>query len=130
SLVAAENVGHRSGLANRLVSAERDPRESKLSHGQSGLWFMQKLAPASAAYHLTGAVLICGQLDTAAFRATFDRLVDRHASLRATFYESAQGPVQLTHERMDGYFHETEASDWETDELNEQLAAEAARPYD
>lgn len=54
-----------------------------LSYGQRSLWFVHKLAPASAAYTVTYAGRISGALDVPALERAAQALVDRHPMLRA-----------------------------------------------
>ncbi|MBJ7312355.1 non-ribosomal peptide synthase/polyketide synthase [Rugamonas sp. CCM 8940] len=57
-----------------------------LSWAQQRLWFLDQLDPAAgAAYHIPAAFYLSGELDTVALKATLDRLVARHESLRTTF---------------------------------------------
>ncbi|WP_166677027.1 non-ribosomal peptide synthetase, partial [Paraburkholderia caballeronis] len=65
--------------------APRDDRGYPLSHAQERLWFLWKLAPQSAAYHMAGALRLTGPLDRAALKHALDTLVERHASLRTRF---------------------------------------------
>ncbi len=60
-----------------------DPRAStELSFGQRSLWFLQRLAPESRAYHLAVAARVLAPLDPAALERAFSALVERHAALR------------------------------------------------
>jgi len=66
-----------------------------LSWPQQRLWFLDRLDPvASTAYHLFSALRITGALDEAALRASLDRLLDRHESLRTTVGTVDGEPVQ------------------------------------
>ena len=56
-----------------------------LSHGQKALWFLHQSAKDSAAYNVAFAVRIRSALDVEALRRSFQKLVDRHAMLRARF---------------------------------------------
>src|SRR5215813_10269351 len=103
---------------------------SPLSHGQQALWFLYQLAPQSAAYNVSYAVRIVSDVDIPAFRRSFQALVDRHPSLRATYSMRDGKPVQQIHERMKVHFEETDASLWSEDELKDRLIEEAHRPFD
>ncbi len=74
--------------------------EQPLSSGQRAIWFLQRLAPASAAYHITVLVRIEGELDAAALRRCFAAIADRHPALRTTFFERDGMPVARVHERL------------------------------
>ncbi|SDI90976.1 Phosphopantetheine attachment site, partial [Paraburkholderia phenazinium] len=61
---------------------------------QQSLWFLWKLDPASAAYHVNGALRFDGRLDVDALRAAFGALGERHPALRMRFAEVAGVPCQ------------------------------------
>ena len=87
------------------------PLSHGLSHGQAALWFLSRMAPASAAYNLAAAarvVLPPGDvLDVEALRRTFRLLAERHPELRATFAATPAGtPVKTIHQRLDPEFLE------------------------
>jgi amino acid adenylation domain-containing protein len=63
-----------------------------LSAGQQRLWFLWKLDPHSAAYHVNGALDLEGTLDRAALEAALNALVARHAALRMRFGEAGGVP--------------------------------------
>ncbi|MGN9910218.1 non-ribosomal peptide synthetase [Phytohabitans sp. LJ34] len=52
---------------------------------QYGLWFLDRLTPASPAFHHTRAYRISGPLEVAALRAAWSALADRHEVLRTRF---------------------------------------------
>ncbi len=87
SLQALAETVHRAGMSTmaRIEIADRS-RLLPLSLAQQRLWFLDQLDPAaSAAYHLPAALRLFGKLDVPALRATLDRLVARHESLRTSF---------------------------------------------
>ncbi|HEY0601638.1 MAG TPA: condensation domain-containing protein, partial [Herpetosiphonaceae bacterium] len=65
-----------------------------LSFAQQRLWFIEQLEPGTASYHVPGAWEIQGPLDTAAFQASLDLVVARHAALRTTFAQFDGQPLQ------------------------------------
>ena len=103
--------------------------EHPLSHGQRGLWFLERLEPASAAYNLASAVRT-QELDCAALRRAVQAISDRHPALR-TFFEARDGePVARIREELAVDFATTEAAGWSAQRQQEYLAAEAFRPLD
>ncbi|MGE8146098.1 condensation domain-containing protein, partial [Pseudomonas frederiksbergensis] len=67
-----------------------------LSFSQQRLWFLDQLDPtASTAYHIPAALRLRGSLDLVALKASLDRLVARHESLRTTFERVGDEPVQV-----------------------------------
>src|SRR6185436_8616301 len=79
---------------------EGDP-ERPLSHGQRGIWFLQQLAPHSAAYHLSIAARLVGEIDTTGLAKALQLLVERHASLRTVFTAARGEPSQLVKEDLE-----------------------------
>ncbi|WP_445234378.1 amino acid adenylation domain-containing protein, partial [Duganella rhizosphaerae] len=81
--------------AHAPIPAARREQPLPLSLAQQRLWFLAQLDPASsAAYHLPAALRLSGALDLPALRATLDRLVARHESLRTSFVLHDGAPVQ------------------------------------
>ncbi|MFL9981612.1 condensation domain-containing protein, partial [Paraburkholderia graminis] len=65
-----------------------------LSPSQQSLWFLWKLDPQSAAYHVNGALRFDGRLYVDALRAAFRALTQRHPALRMRFAEVEGVPFQ------------------------------------
>jgi amino acid adenylation domain-containing protein len=103
-----------------------------LSAAQSRMWFLDRLHPGTAAYHLAGEVWLRGRLEPGALAAALEGVVRRHEALRTAFPERPEGPVQeiraaagvplpvidLSH-LLDG-----------AAEADRLVAAEARRPFD
>ncbi|MET0264062.1 MAG: condensation domain-containing protein, partial [Duganella sp.] len=115
----------------------RDSNEvTPASHAQQRLWFVDQLdRAASAAYHVPSALRLKGRLDSTALRATLDRIVARHESLRTTFASSGGHTVQVIGAADSGFAlverdlshlagHEREFA------LQGASAAEVAQPFD
>lgn len=68
-----------------------------LSFAQQRLWFFEQMEAGTATYNVALALRMSGVLDLAAFRRSFQAIVDRHESLR-THVEQVDGrPVQVPH---------------------------------
>ncbi len=80
-----------------MEEAEESAAVYPLSYGQRSMWFIHELAPASAAYTITYAGRISGELDVPALERAAQALVDRHPVLRTTYAERDGQPVQLVH---------------------------------
>ncbi|HEX6289052.1 MAG TPA: AMP-binding protein, partial [Herpetosiphonaceae bacterium] len=102
-----------------------------LSYGQRALWFLQQVAPQSAAYTIARAVRIgAATFDESALRAAFQMLVDRHPALRTTFQEHLGAPVQQVQPEMTVAFYAEDGAAWSHAELHTRLADAARRPFD
>ena len=110
--------------------AERSKSVFPLSYNQQGIWFLYQLAPESTIYNVTFSARICSDLDIAALRGAFQTLIDRHPSLRTTFFLAAGSPVQQVHQHREVHFAQTDAAAWSDDELKAALAEDAYRPFD
>ncbi|MDH6168360.1 amino acid adenylation domain-containing protein [Variovorax boronicumulans] len=74
-----------------VLPPERRLHALPLSHAQERQWFLWQLDPASAAYHMSGALRLTGALQADALRAALDDLVARHESLRTVFRAGSDG---------------------------------------
>jgi hypothetical protein len=99
-----------------------------LSAGQQALWFLYKLAPQSPAYNVMCAARIDADLDISRLRFAFEKLADRHPSLRST-YKALQGrPLQLVHQRLPIDLEVEDASTWSEGELSLRISERADAP--
>ncbi|RRV07250.1 amino acid adenylation domain-containing protein [Pseudomonas sp. v388] len=77
------------------------PRESQepsaLSFAQQRQWILWQLEPRSAAYNIPLALRLHGALNVEALRLSLDALIARHESLRTTFRQDGDQPVQVVH---------------------------------
>ncbi|WP_193075971.1 non-ribosomal peptide synthase/polyketide synthase [Pseudomonas sp. FME51] len=84
-----EAVERLLALGEVPVSAiPRMPRDRRLpqSAAQNRLWFLWQLEPHSVAYNIPGGLRLRGELDEQALQRSFATLVERHESLRTTFF--------------------------------------------
>ncbi|HEX3126991.1 MAG TPA: amino acid adenylation domain-containing protein [Thermoanaerobaculia bacterium] len=128
-----------AGLATRLsegdsaappiVPVSRD-RDLPLSFAQERLWFLDRLAPGLAAYHIPLAVALRGDLNPQALEAALAAVVVRHEALRTHFEERSQvvdPPAPWSLPRMDLSALPGEAR---MEEARRLAAEDAARPFD
>jgi hypothetical protein len=85
-----EKVSELQKIGRRLPCAELP-----LSFAQQRLWFLDQLAPGSAAYNLSGRLRLEGQLDAASLEASLNEIVRRHEALRTIFSTYDGEPVQI-----------------------------------
>jgi non-ribosomal peptide synthetase component F len=73
------------------VAVPRSPR-MPLSSLQQGLWTLERLGSAGAAFNMPIALRAGGAVDVEALRRTLSELVRRHESLRTRFASDGDGP--------------------------------------
>jgi amino acid adenylation domain-containing protein len=69
--------------------------ELPLSFAQQRLWFLNQLAENSAAYNMTRALHLVGNLDLVALEQSLTQIVRRHEILRTTLHSLNGSPVQV-----------------------------------
>jgi len=105
--------------------------EAPLSVGQEGLWFIQKSAPESSAYNVGAALRIQSRGDHApALRRALQKLVNRHALLRATYPAVEGSPRQIVRAYRAFDLPEVDAAGWSSEEIVSAASAEHQRPFD
>jgi amino acid adenylation domain-containing protein len=72
-----------------------DRNTTPLSFAQERLWFLDRLEPGSAVYHIPAAVRLEGPLDPSRLAAALGGVVARHEALRTRFAEVDGRPVQI-----------------------------------
>jgi amino acid adenylation domain-containing protein len=105
-----------------------------LSFAQQRLWFLEQLAPSSAAYHTPAAIRIEGKLDIEHFEAALNAVLTRQESLRTGFgmqdgeaFQFVAPKVSLALTRRDLSGLDPEAAKVEIARIT---AEEVARPFD
>jgi amino acid adenylation domain-containing protein len=101
-----------------------------LAPGQKALWFLLRMAPASAAYTIAGAGRVVGPVEPETLRAAFEAIVERHVALRTVFPLVEGSPVQRVEPVDPGFFEQVDASGWSAAEVPERIADLAFRPFD
>ncbi|MGE6386949.1 non-ribosomal peptide synthase/polyketide synthase [Pseudomonas sp. NPDC078416] len=107
------------------VAGERSPA----SFSQQRLWFLEQLEPDNSTYHLPGALRLKGELNVGAVGTAFERVAERHASLRTVFATAEDGtPEQVIQPGQPLPFERLHAAD----EADVQALADAfaRRPFD
>ena len=105
-----------------------------LSFEQQSLWFIDRLSPGLAAYHIPLAVRAIGSLNVSALRSALDALVIRHESLRTTFDLADGKPIQVVGKPRPVQFREVDLANCPEDERESELRLileeEVRRPFD
>ena len=125
-----------AGAAARDAAIARVPRGGPLptSFGQQRLWFITRMAPDAALYHLPLAFRVAGQIDTQALRRALAEIVSRHEVLRTTLTVAGGEPVQVVRPEFEPCaaveeIHGDTPEERET-ALQALLASEARHPFD
>ncbi|WP_435635617.1 amino acid adenylation domain-containing protein [Pseudomonas solani] len=103
-----------------------------LSYAQQRQWFLWKLDPHSAAYHIPVVLRLQGAVDTGALEQAFHGLIDRHESLRTRFVEEDGEVHQQIEEALDFTLDVTrlQAGAGQEHVLNDYLEARILEPFD
>ncbi|WP_147472453.1 AMP-binding protein, partial [Pseudomonas coronafaciens] len=96
----------------RLPGNEHLPQ----SMAQNRLWFLWQLDPHSSAYNIPGGLHLRGELDSTALRTSFQRLIERHESLRTRFYEQDGVALQRIDAPSEFHLETLDISDLPSDE--------------
>lgn len=111
-----------------LHPVQPDSDSIALSYGQQALWFVQQLAPSSAAYTLSYAARLQGALDVTALEKAWSRLVARHEVLHSRVVMVDGSPRQYFDATAAAGLKVEDASSWTEEKLIERLQAEAGHP--
>src|SRR5262245_14409233 len=92
----------RGGWDGRPTITRRDDEQRPpLSFAQERLWFMDQLAPGTAAYTVPIAVRLRGPLDVPLLRQALDAVAARHETLRTRFPTTVDGrPMAVVDESV------------------------------
>ena len=102
-----------AALAERIEAMRRQKRELEtppprraphgaalpLSFAQQRLWVLDRLERIGTPHNLPTALCLRGRLCWKSLCRALEELTYRHQSLRTTFAESADGPIQVIHQR-------------------------------
>ena len=130
-LSIAEIVGRATkGMRPHVSRRETEqPARYPLSYGQRALWFVNQMAPESAAYNISRAFRIRSSIDLESLRASFQALVDRHPSLRTTIIEAGGELVQQVEDNAEASFEYYDAASWSDAELQQKLVSQNQMPF-
>ncbi|MBZ5595292.1 MAG: alpha/beta fold hydrolase [Acidobacteriia bacterium] len=78
-----------------------EPLTFPISFGEQRLWFLDQLEPTKSAYNVPEAVRLTGQIHADALESAIQEIVRRHESLRTTFGEVNDLPMQIVAPSLD-----------------------------
>ncbi len=123
-----------AGLAGALEAAPRDGLPAlerhrgriPLTHSQERMWFLHRLDPDSAAYHVFGCLRLDGPLDGDGLAGAFRETVNRHAALRSCYPLKDGGPTVRVADEVEVAlaFESAHPDHWES-----RLEAFASEPF-
>jgi amino acid adenylation domain-containing protein len=119
-----------AGVAAAVIPRRHEAGVYPLSHGQRALFFLYQLDRQNSAYHIHQALRIAQPMDCSALALAFGALVQRHPALRTVFRMRDGQPEQDVLAPESGPVLEQRWCDQTQEELLEQMAAEARRPFD
>ena len=121
----------RAQLARLLEDrAQASVQSFALSYGQQGLWFLNRLAPESSAYHFVSRVRILSALDVDALRRAFQMLVDSQPMLRVHFSVEGGEPRQSVEDEHTVNFEVHDATGWSAEQLEDAVEIAVRHPFD
>ncbi|HVG64400.1 MAG TPA: amino acid adenylation domain-containing protein [Hyalangium sp.] len=105
-----------------------------LSFSQERLWFLQQLAPESAAYNYPAFFRIQGPLNAGVLEKSLQELVSRHESLRTRFSEIDGQPMQVIAARLPLHLERVDLralpQEEQQREVQRHADADARHPFD
>jgi len=99
--------------------------EFGLSRGQQALYFLNQFAPDDPVYNLAALGRVSHPFNAAALKEAFQKLIDRHLSLRTNFIPTSEGTVQRVNAHRQVCFFEVDAVAWTDEQLNNKIIEEA-----
>jgi amino acid adenylation domain-containing protein len=120
----------KGGAVESPIPKQPPAEHYPLSRGQQRLYLMERMDDANSAYHLTAALELVGELDTAVLHRALQRIVDRHDVLRTTFPLIGGKPVQRVLKSFDLPFPVHDLTSAEPEALKRLLKAESRQAFD
>ncbi|MEM9093241.1 MAG: condensation domain-containing protein, partial [Cyanobacteria bacterium P01_F01_bin.53] len=84
-----------SSISIELILPVSRDMDLPLSFAQQRLWFLQQLDPRNSFYNGQQAFHLLGSLDVAVLEQSFNKILQRHESLRTAFKLVGEQPIQV-----------------------------------
>ncbi|UCH95958.1 MAG: amino acid adenylation domain-containing protein, partial [Candidatus Aminicenantes bacterium] len=130
SLPTLKELAHLIDSKSQETFTAIHPVEKKeyypLSSTQKRLYFLQQMEPESTGYNLSDIMELDGEIDIKKVEETFQKLIQRHESLRTSFHMIDDQPVQ----RIEAPFGQINAFGGEEGEPTPALISSFVRPFD
>ncbi len=102
----------------------------KASSAQRRIYTLQQFNPDSTSYNMPGAVEIDGKLDKAKLEEAFNKLIQRHESLRTSFELRKEEIVQIIHKEVEFEVEYSELQPNASKESIEEAINKTVRTFD
>ena len=112
-----------------FVATGEMPEVFPLSEGQKALWFLNRLAPNSAAYNLVFSGKFRPLVDIEAMKKAFAMLFERHPLIDVTFTTRDGEPMQQVQKGRTIDFREHDCTSLDDEQLKELISEHADRPF-
>jgi amino acid adenylation domain-containing protein len=116
------------GRATQPTTEHR--HEFPLSHGQRALWYLNQIAPDSAAYNVVVKARIVSPVNASRLGRALRILVERHPSLRTTYRLGAAEPVQIVHPAAAAEVEHVDLRNAPEEDCDKWVNHFADRPFD
>ena len=80
------------------VRCTHEMTEIPLSYAQQRIWLVDKLGKSSSQYNIVSACKIAGAFDATVAQTVLEQLIQRHLTLRTTYFDTPHGPRQKINE--------------------------------
>ena len=121
------------GAASPIKRISRE-RPIALSFAQQRLWLLERLGGGGRTYNIPLTYRIHGRLQESVLQRCLQEVVDRHESLRTTFIESPEGPLQRIAPAVEAHLERKDLSDLPLPQREQEARrlaeAEARREFD
>ena len=97
----AKLIGQANHTAYQPIKMVVERRSHILSPSQLRLWIMSQITPEQTAFNISKAIRFAGELDHDRLNSAFNKLIQRHEILRASFELDEQSVVQYISKKVD-----------------------------
>ncbi len=100
-----------------------------LSEGQKSLWVLHQMAPESSAYTIGFTARISSEINPVSLQRALQSLLARHPALRACYRADGDEIIQEISGLESVSFQQIDASEWDSDQLDQQVVAAYQKPF-
>jgi amino acid adenylation domain-containing protein len=130
--VAGLSVVQKRQLLAEAIQKEKDRsvHQFSLSYGQRALWYLNQIAPDSAAYNVFFRASITSPVEPVIMEHAVQTAVDRHPSLRTTYEVRDGTPLQIVHPSLKAMFVQLDVRGASSEEIELRLNEFSESPFD